>query len=103
MGCDIGKGVTRMLTPSKQQTEFVAAISPIATSLIAADLQKAQLAAAGSGYRPPPVGYPPPQYGSASGQEQPKQGLSGDDIATLVIGGGAVVVALFLLMPRRTA
>lgn len=100
MGCDIGKGVTRMLTPSQQQIQFVSAITPIATGLIAADVQKSQLAASASGYRPPPVGYPPPQYGSASGQPA-GQGLSGDDIATLAIGGTAVIVALFLLMPRR--
>lgn len=46
--CDVGKGVTRMLTPSQRQIDFVSAAAPIVGSVTGMEAAKA-MAAAGMG------------------------------------------------------
>lgn len=107
MGCDIGKGFTRMITPSQQQIQFVQAITPMGQSLIAADLQKAQLQAAQSGFTGATAGMSGYGYtGQQLSWQQQQLGMKpagGIDTETAVgIGIGVLLIgtALVLLLKK---
>lgn len=97
--CDIGKGVTRMLTPSENQIRFVQAAAPIATTAINA--------AASSGGLTRQQGtldflaadqhatYGSSGYGSALDQQRKKQTIN-----TALIVGGVVVAAAIVFWPK---
>lgn len=100
MGCDIGKGVTRMLTPSERQIQALQAATPVLQSLIQADVAKSQIATGGvaaGGYTGAPT-YG--QYGgyAGTGYAQPK--TSADDVVMIVAGVALVGGALWFLLKK---
>lgn len=106
--CDIGKGFTRMITPSQQQIQFIQAITPMGQSLIAADLQRSQLQAAQSGFTGASAGTSGWGYtGQQLAWQQQQLGMKpaggGIDTETAVgIGIGVLLVgtALVLLLKK---
>jgi len=107
MGCDIGKGFTRMITPSQQQIQFVQAITPIGQSLIAADMQKSQMQLAQSGFTGANAGtsgwgYTGQQLAWQQQMMGQKPGGSIDTETAVGIGIGVLLVgtALVLLLKK---
>lgn len=96
--CDVGKGVTRMLTPSRQQIEFVQAVSPIAVEAIrATSLPGGGTMRTGGGTLDSLLDGSAMWggYGSALTPQQKKANTT-----TLVVAGAAVVAAAILLWPK---